>query len=229
MSANIIIDIVFAVVTVLIAVKFTMKGFLGTVLDTLKVILAGFISYLVRKPVAELFDGWFVNAKIVEAVKGSLLKSVDGNDSLINFVDMYKRFPKFFNSILAKFGLGDVSDLEKLDVEGEGLVDGLALEIGSAISLLLSTILGIVVTFIVLLIVFSILVKIFDALTNIKAINFINKLLGFALGLVLSVLVLRLATYVIELLISWTNGFGGGLTQEIMGESMLVNLVKLII
>ena len=229
MSANVIVDIVFAIVAALIIVKFTVKGFLSSVLDTLKVFFAAIIAYLVRIPVAKLLDSWFVNEKVVSSVRDSLMKSVEGNDSLINFVDLYKNWPGLFNSILAKFGLGDVSNLEKIDGDSAALVDGLSTEIGSALSMLLSTVLAVIVMFIILLIVLSILVKIFDALTQVKAIKVINRILGFVLGAALAVLVLRLGTAVIELLANWTKGFGGGLTVEILNDSMLVGLVKLII
>ena len=229
MSATTIVDIVLAVIAAIIIIKFTVKGFVSSVLDTLKVIFAAAIAYLVRRPVAQLIDDWFMNEKMVGGVRESLLKSVNGNDSFINFVDLYKGFPSFFNNLLAKFGLGDVSNLEKLDTNGEDLVDGLALEIGSAISMFLSTILAVIVMFLVSLIVLSILVKIFDALTNIPAIKVIDRILGFVLGLALAVIILHFGVLLLELLIKWTNGFGGQLTLESLNnESMLVDLVKLI-
>ncbi len=229
MSANIIIDIVLVVIALLVILKFTIKGFLRSVLDTLKVFFAGFIAYMLRIPVAKFFDGWFMNKSIVDWVRQSLASSVEGGDSFIDFVDLYRSVPELFSKVLAYFGLGDVSLLDSVGSASSEQLDALAVDIGSSISNMLSTVLALIVLFIIALIVLSIIIKLLDSLMNFTAVKIVNRILGFALGVACAALLLFLATYALNFLVGVTNGFGGKLPQEVLDSSMIVSLMKLII
>ena len=56
MSASVILDIILGVLALLTIVKYTFRGFVGSILDIVKVILAAVLAYLIRIPVAKLFD-----------------------------------------------------------------------------------------------------------------------------------------------------------------------------
>ena len=229
MSANIIIDIVLAVIALLVILKFTIRGFLRSVLDTLKVFVAGFIAYFLRISVGKLIDGWFMNKSIVGWVRNSLATTAEGGDSFINFADLYKSVPQFFNTVLAYFGLGDVSTLDSINGASQEQIDALAVDIGSSISSMLSMVLAVIVVFIVALIVLSIVVKLLDNLMNFTAVKIVNRILGCALGVAFAALLLFLVTYALNFLVGVTNGFGGKLPQEVLDSSMIVSLMKLII
>lgn len=226
MSVTTILDIVLGIVALLIIIKFTVKGFLRSVLDTLKVFAAAFIAYLIRMPVANLIDSWFMQEKIVNWVRTSLQETIAGADSFVNFQELYENVPEFFSVVLSKFGLGDVSNLGTLEQATSEQVEELSLSIGSSISMLLSTVIAVIVLFIVAIIVLSIVIKLLDGLMNFTAVRAINRILGFIMGVALAGGVIWLVSYGLSFLIDMTGSFGGKLTHEMLNESMLINLIK---
>ncbi|MBQ8146464.1 MAG: CvpA family protein [Clostridia bacterium] len=226
MSVTTILDIVLGIVALMIIIKFTVKGFLRSVLDTLKVFAAAFIAYLIRMPVANLIDSWFMQEKIVNWVRTSLQETIAGADSFVNFKELYENVPEFFSVVLSKFGLGDVSNLGTLEQATSEQVEELSLSIGSSISMLLSTAIAVIVLFIVAIIVLSIVIKLLDGLMNFTAVRAINRILGFIMGVALAGGVIWLVSYGLGFLIDMTGSFGGKLTHEMLNESMLINLIK---
>lgn len=229
MSASVIIDIILGVCTLLTIIKFTIRGFVGSVLDTAKVFFAAILAYLLRIPVAKLFDGWFMRDGIVNWVRKSLITSLEGNDTFINFIDLYKNVPGFFNKILVKFGLGDVSALDGMETASYTQIDELAIDIGSAISMLLSTILAVVALFILSLILLSIVVRLVDGLLVISSVSKINRVLGLLLGIAVSFAIIWLTSFILEFLVDITGGFGGKLSRDDLNKSMLMGLVNSIL
>ena len=229
MTASIIIDIVLGVLTLLAVLKFTITGFTKSILNTLKPLVAIVLAIIIRIPVAQLFDSWFMHDSIVGWVKQSLADSLAGNDSFINFVDLYNTTPGFFNTVLSWFGLGDVSALGTLEASDTEAINSLSQEIGSAISMMLSTVLAIIVLFIVIIILLTILIKLVGCLTKIALINFIDKILGFVLGLAIAVLFIWAVSYIMDFIISLTDGFGGSFTLEDVNNSMIIGIVRYIL
>ena len=226
MSIHTIIDIVLSLLALLIVIKFTARGFLRSILDTLKVPVALAVAYIVRIPVAKMIDSWFMQDGIIKWVKSSLLDSLEGNDSFVNFIELYKDAPKVFTKFLAHFGLGDVSQLAGMETASNEQVNELATAIGSSISMLLSTVLAVVCLFIVNLIILAILVRLLDGVLKIGAIKVFNIILGFALGLAIAVVFLWGASFLMDLLVDATDGFGGHFTEEMLNDSMIVGIMK---
>ena len=226
MSANVVIDIVFSVIALFIIIKFTVKGFLKSVLDSLKVVFAAIIAFAVRKPFARLIDSWFMRDGIVSWVNQSMLDAYEGSDTLVNFVELYNNVPVLFNKILAVFGLGDVSVLGNGEAITEEKIGELAIQIGESVSKLVSTVIAVVVMFLIMLLLLTILNKLIDSLTSFGLIKVINRILGFLLGTVCAVAAIWLASLVLVFLVNVTNGFGGSLTKEILDKSMLIGLAE---
>ena len=226
MGANIIIDAVLAILSLLIIVKFTARGFLRSILDTLKVPVAALIAYIVRIPVAKMFHSWFMKDGIVKWVRSSLEASLEGNDTFINFVELYEDAPKLFTEFLAKFGLGDVSILKGMETASMQQLDELSLDIGSSISMFLSTVLAVLCLFIITMIVLIIFVKMIDSILKITAIKVINIILGFVLGVAIAIGFMWGVSFLLDLLVDVTNGFGGHLTEETLGDSMIVGMMR---
>ena len=226
MGAHVVIDIVLSVLALFIIIKFTVKGFLRSVLDSLKVVFAGIIAYAIRLPVAKAIDAWFMRDSITGWVNQSLLEAFEGNDTLVNFVELYNNAPGLFSKILTSFGLGDVSALGKGEIITEETIQELANELGSAISMFVSTVIAVVVMFFIMLLLLTILNKLLDALMVFALIKLVNRALGFVLGLVCALAAIWLASLVLEFLVNVTNGFGGSLTKEVLDKSMLIGLAE---
>jgi len=228
-SASVILDIILGVLALLTIVKYTFRGFVGSILDIVKVILAAILAYLIRIPVAKLFDLWFMNDSIVGWVRNSLTAALEGEDTFINFISLYKNVPGFYNTVLAHFGLGDVSALDGLQSASYEQIDYLSMEIGSAISYMLSTALAVLVLFIVILITLSILVRFIDGLLVVSSVNKLNRILGFVLGVAVAFAMVWITSFVLEFLADVTGGFGGNLTREDLNKSMIMGLVNAIL
>ena len=228
MTASIILDIVFGILALLLVLKFTIKGFLRGILDTLKLFAAAILAYMLRAPVAKLLNSWFMDEVVVGWVKRSILNG-KGDNNLIDFVELYHNVPLFFNNILSKFGLADASQLGNVEGASKAELEALAVDIGSSLSMFLSTVLAVVIMFFVNMLLLSILIRLLDCLTKFSVINVVNKVLGFCLGIVCSIGLIWLATFVIEILINVTGGFGGSLTAADLDDSMVVGLVRKII
>ena len=230
MSASVILDIILGVLALLTILKYTLRGFVGSILDVAKVILAAILAYLIRIPVAKLFEIWFMNDSMVDWVRNSLTATVEGNDTFIDFISLYENVPWLYNSVLSHFGLGDVSALETLsDTASYAQIEELSIEIGLAISNMLSTILAILVLFIIILIVLSIIVRLIDDLLIVSSVSKLNRLLGFALGVAVAFAMIWIISFVLEFLVDVTSGFGGNLTREDLDKSMLIGLVNTIL
>ena len=229
MAAGVIIDIIFSAITVLLVLKYTLKGFFASILDSAKGFVAAILAYLLRIPMAKLFNAWFMREGIVNWVNNSLIASVEGNDTFVDFVSLYEKMPWFFNSFLASFGLGDVSDLSGMDSASYDQIYDISYEVGSAISYALSTALAVLVLFIIIYIVLLFVVRLLDGVVEASSLGKINKILGFVWGLVVSFALIWISSFVLELLSDITNGFGGALTREDLNKSMLLGMVNAIL
>lgn len=229
MTAGIIIDIIFSIITVLLVIKYTLKGFFAAIFDSAKGFVAAILAYLLRIPVAKLFDAWFMRDGIVKWVNNSLIASVEGNDTFIDFVSLYEKMPWLFNSFLANFGLGDVSALDGMESASYEQIYNISFEIGSSISYALSMALALVVMFVVIYVALMIVARLLGDLVEASSLGKINRILGFLWGIAVSFALIWISSFVLELLSDITGGFWGGLTREDLGKSMLLSMVNAIL
>lgn len=229
MAAGIIIDITLSIVALLLIIKYTLKGFFATILDGAKGFVAAILAYLLRIPVAKLFDAWFMRDGIVNWVNNSLVASVEGNDTFMDFIALYKNVPWLFNSFLANFGLRDVSALEGMDTASYDQIYDISYEIGSSISYALSMALALVVLFIIIYVSLILVVGLLDDLVEASSLGKINRILGFLWGVAVSFALIWISSFVLELLSDITNGFWGGLTREDLNQSMLLGMANAIL
>ena len=224
-----IIDLVLCGIVILVVLKHTLKGFVGSILDSFKLVIAAFLAYLLRYPVALLLNRLFMREWTVSWVRSSLEAAKNGGDTFINFVDLYGVTPSFFNSFLADYGLRETETLASIGTASAEQIDSLALDLGLAVSMFLSTGLAMVVSFVVLLITLSILVKVIDKLIKFSPIKTVNRLLGLLLGLLYSFVLVLLLSYLLELLVFISGGFGGALTANDLDNSVVVSIVRFFI
>ena len=229
MTAGIIIDIVFSIIAALLILKYTLKGFVAAILDSAKGFVAVILAYLLRIPMAKLFDAWFMRDGIVEWVNNSIVASVEGNETFIDFVALYDKAPWFYNSFLTHFGLGDVSALDGMENASYEQIDAISFELGSAISYALSMALAIVVLFVIIYMALMIVAKMLGDMVSASSLGKINRILGFVWGVVVSFALVWVSSFVLELLSDVTGGFWGNLTRADLNESMLLSMVNAIL
>ena len=226
MAAGIIIDIIFSIITALLIIKYTLKGFFAAIFDSAKGFVAAILAYLLRIPVAKLFDAWFMREGIVKWVNNSLVASLEGNDTFIDFVSLYEKVPWFFNSFLSNFGLGDVSALDGLENASHAQISEISFEVGSALSYALSMALAILVMFVIIFTALMFVSKLLSDLVKASSLGKLNRILGFLWGVVVSFALIWISSFILELLSDVTGGFWGGLTREDLSKSMLLSMVN---
>ena len=86
---------------------------------------------------------------------------------------------------------------------------------------------AVVVIFIVSMIVLIFVVKLLNKLASIKGVNFVNKLLGCILGIVISVIIIWLVSFVMELLVGTLGPILPNVfNQELIEKSLIINFVR---
>ena len=184
---GIIIDIILVIIAIIFVVRHARLGFVKSVLNSLKSLFAIGIAYVLRVPIARAFDTMFMNKSITQWVYNSLVQSAQGGEPTFDLVSLYETCPMAYNSLLAKFGLNteeletQFSTIEELNDE---VLVAMSENIGSSLSYFCSLAIALLVVFIIAIIALTIVIHILDLITHVPVLNFLNRLLGGAIGLV---------------------------------------------
>jgi hypothetical protein len=164
-------------------------------------------------------------------VYDSLYASARGGEIKgINFVNVYEKTPKFFTNILSKFDM-DLSGFDEaissLPQATDEQIGVLADNIGSSVSLLLSMILGMVVIFILSLLVLTFIINLFDKVTRLPVLNFVNRILGAVIGLLIAAMVIWAVNGVITMLITFVGPMAPNtFNEDIINNSYILSMLK---
>ena len=227
MSFSAILDIVLGIVCVFTIVKYTAKGILKSVLDVARLALSVLFAFMFRKVVAKMINSLFMSKAIYNWVYRSVYSSAIGQEAKIDFIGMFEKNPGFYSKILANFDL----NFEQLEKNMENFNEGTAAEVTKLISeplaTMLSTLIAVVVIFIISMIALTIVVKLLNKLASIKGVNLVNKLLGCFLGIVISVIIIWLVSFVMELLVGALGPILPNIfNQELIEKSLIINFVR---
>lgn len=188
---GIVIDIILLIMTAVFVVRHARLGFVKSVLNSLKALFAIGLAFLLRVPVAKLFDSLFMNKAVTQWVYESLLASANGTDPAFDLVTLYETCPMAYNGLLSTFGL-DVEALEGQITNVEGIGDevlvALSENIGSSISYMCSLAIALLVLFIISIIALTIVIAVLDVVTRLPVLNFLNRVLGAVIGVVWALL-----------------------------------------
>ena len=231
MNISSIIDLALVLLTVILVIRYTIKGAVRSIFSFVKTFLAIFLAYSFRNPVAKLIDDMFMGNWARTWVYNSLHASAKGNEiDGIDFVALYEKTPKFFTNILSKFDI-DLTDFDEaissLPQASDAQIEALADNIGSSVSLLLSMIIGMVVIFILSLLVLTFIVNIFDKVSKLPVLNFANRLLGAVIGLLISLMVIWAANGIITMLITFVGPMAPEtFNEDIINNSYILSMLK---
>ncbi len=226
MSASLILDIVLLLIALIIILKYTIEGFLKSVLNFARLVLSVILAVVLRNPIAELLNNLFMKNAIVNWVSASVLKNLAGENPTIDFVQIYKETPIFYTEVLSRFGLDTAlvdSQMNSLSVE---TAPELAETVGTAIATMLSTVLAIILVFIVAMIVLTLVFKLLNCVTKISGIKLINRLLGVALGFAIAIAAIWGLGILIKTLVDMVGPmYPEILNQELIDNSMVLGLL----
>ena len=226
MSASLILDIVFCVLSLILIIRYTCKGAIKAVFSFVKTLLAFGITAAFRNPVAAFIDKLFMRDSIVNWVQKSLMATANGTETDgINFVKLYQDTPSFFTNILSKFGMdlnGFDTAIENLEYASESDIAVLSSNIGSSISSILSMLLGMVVVFVLATIVLTIVINLLDKISHLPGINLANRILGAAIGAAISLIIILLASSVINILVKYIGPIAPNTFNEALVSDSIV-------
>lgn len=227
MAGSIILDIVLVVMAAFIIFKYTVAGFLKSILDFAKVIASVLLAILFRLPVANLICGLFMNEVINGWVYSSFAQLLAGVDPPVNFLRLNSETPQFFKNVLTNFGLDYDRFNDELYNLSEENIGYLTDELGGSISLMLSTIIAVIAIFVVAMIVLSLVVKLLNNITKISGLRAINRLLGLALGVVWAIVAIWAIGMGAQALINMLSPiFPEVVDQSIIDDSMVLGVLE---
>lgn len=184
-AVAIIFDIILIGFAIYAIVKFTINGFLRSLLDVLKLSLAIAIASLLRTPLTNLFSSWLTK-DIIQLVKSSSLAVVEGNLSrvYINISELTETHKRF----LVKHGL----DLGSFNTESEALfkngdtsvLDSLSNNAGVAISNIFSSLIAFLIALLILYIVISLIFGLIKKSKRFENVKPKDRVFGAILGIV---------------------------------------------
>ena len=187
MMASVIFDIVLLVFAILIIVKFSIKGFVRSLLDVAKIALSLTLAFLLRFPVARLFDSWFMDGIMIDVVKNSLIASVE-NDlprvyiDVMGFPDVFKDFLKDYSLDLDKFN----SDIAAFSNGDTDVIDSLANNAGGALATLASTVIAFAIVLVISYIILSIVFYFISHLRRFEDVKTADRIFGIILGVIVA-------------------------------------------
>ena len=231
MNISSVIDLVLVILTVTLVIRYTIKGAVKSIFSFVKTFLAIAVAYLFRNPVAKLINEMFMGNWVRGWVYDSLYASARGGEIKgINFVNVYEKTPKFFTNILSKFDM-DLSGFDEaissLPQATDEQIGVLADNIGSSVSLLLSMILGMIVIFILSLLVLTFIINLFDKVTRLPVLNFVNRILGAVIGLLIAAMVIWAVNGVITMLITFVGPMAPNtFNEDIINNSYILSMLK---
>ncbi|MBR2024622.1 MAG: CvpA family protein [Clostridia bacterium] len=226
-SPSLIVDIILGVICICVIVKYSIKGFLKTILDLARLAVSVILAIMFRGVVAKLLNDLFMTNVIHDWVYNSLTSKVAGLSETVDFVRIYEDAPQFYSEVLALFDL-DFAEFEMAikELSAEN-VENVTNMIANPLATMLSTLIAVIAIFIVSMIVLFFVVKLLNNLTKIKLVNVINRILGVALGIILASVIVWLLSILLQVLVEtigpmYPDIFNSSLTED----SMIINILK---
>lgn len=224
---HVIIDIVLLVLGILIILKFTISGFLKSLFSTCKLLVSVVLAFLLRVPVAKLFGNVFFNNFFVNGIYNALSE----NDSASSFVSLL--YNDGYASILAKFDVNTAQlssdmDMLKNGDTSEELLWSISQNAGHGFSLMVCSIIAVILIFIISLIALSLIMPIIEKITTaFDGVKAVNRVLGFAFGVIVAAIVLWGISLGLYALSSYIGPFTQGIFDvETLDKSMILGFFR---
>ena len=227
LSPSLIVDIVLGVISIFVIIKYSIKGFLKTVLDIARLGLSVLLAVMFRGVVANLLNNLFMTNAIRGWVYNSLTSKIGGISETVDFVQIYENSPKFYSKVLAAFDLNFEQFEEAINNLSQENVDNVTTMIAEPLANMLSTLIAVIVIFVVAMIILHFVVKLINKITKIKLIGVINRILGIAFGALLASAIVWGLSFLLQVAIEtigpiYPDVINSGLTEN----SMIINILK---
>ncbi len=218
---NLIADLIFVAVGVLIVVIFTLRGFLKSVIHFFKTLLAFVAAYFLGSRLGAFISETWLASPVRNFVYDKLYAVYSETLGNFNAEEAASALPGFLMTDEVR------EKLAAAEGSGEELVGSMADAIATPISSLFSNIIGYVVVFVVALVGLWLLAKFLTRVAeHVKLLDRLNKILGATLGLIVAFCVLFVAGSLMKFFFAGSTIYTGSVVVKFFGESPLLNILK---
>lgn len=219
MNISLIFDVVIVVICLFIIIKNAVRGFIKSFMALAKTVLALLIAYLFNFPIAKLLSGLLFDGLSQKWVKNLLLATQTENGDYAVY-QIFDGIPDWFIKVTTNVGINS-EIVETYFVQEKNapieVVDTISVDLGNALSLLISTVIAFIILFIITEILLIILEKLLGRIGKLPFLRLINITLGAAIGAIFSVII----AWLISLLIVQVFKFGANYYPQIFDHAII--------
>ena len=182
-----IVDIILVAFLLFLFIRGYIKGFLATVLRSLRPILAIIAAYFLGKPVAGFIDQKFIYGWTYNGVYAKINELYQNASESFNVDKIFSAFPKFMIPDSLR------EQLENSTETGEALVVSASESISAFVSHLFSLVIAYLLIFLIVWLLLLLLAKLLSSsIHDLPVIGKIDRILGALLGLLIGWVLLSL-------------------------------------
>lgn len=220
-----LLDVIIVLLFLIFAVDGAKKGFIKSVFGMGVTIAAILIALNFHEPVAEYFRGTLVYRQLTDNLNEKIEEYVSDTLDEQSLSELLDEAPAGISALLAGFGTGTEEVKEKyaeLVRNGETEIAAkLSDSIVEPAAKTLSSALAVLVVFLASIIVLNLAVMLLDLIFKLPVLNFANKAGGFALGLVVGLLVCFVFCTVVHIALPYLPGAGIDIDSESASNAIL--------
>ncbi len=226
---SLIIDIVIALICLIIIIRNAARGFIKSFMAFARTILAILLAWCLNPPFAGLLEEKFFSEMSQGWVYNAFVSTYDG-EGAYKLYTLFDGIPEWFTNALMRSGV-DEQTVQKYFYSGESapieVVEQLSANLGGLLSSLISTILAVIIIFVVVEIVLLLLGLLLNKVGQIPIFRFLNILLGAAIGVVFSAVIVFLLTGAIIWIIRFGASYNANVfTESLIADSIFLNFVN---
>ncbi|MBR2020638.1 MAG: CvpA family protein [Clostridia bacterium] len=221
MKGNVIVDLLFLIIGLLIVFICAKRGILKSAIHFCKTIFAFLIAYFLGGKLAALLADLWIGAGVRNAVYNTVNGVYQSTAGTMNAQDVIDSLPGFLmtEEMQAK--------LHAAEGSGEALVNSMTDSIATPITSLVSNILGYVLVFLLALVGLWILAAVLDKMvSHIPVLGKLNTVLGALLGLLIATAVLLALASLVKVFFANSPIYTESVFVKFLGDGALLKGLK---
>lgn len=225
MSYSLVLDIVFALIGIIFIAVGIKKGFIKSLIQSAKLLLAIVAAYFLGSQVGLILKDKFIFKPVYDFVFDKVNGLYLDATSSLNPEEVIASFPKFLMNDELKNQITNATSEES----GTALVESVSTSIADPVSGFVSNLLGYVLVFVVALIVLSIVAWLLTKITDkIGFLGTVNRILGGVWGALMGAIVLFMIASVIKLIGAGDPLYTDTVIVKFFGDSALLEAIKIL-
>lgn len=215
------IDLILVAVAIFLIIRCAMKGFIKSVIDFAKIVLAFLLAYMLGGAMGTWLCDAFIHEPVYNAVHEKIEAVYEEKTDGLDADAVMEELPSFVLTDEVK------AKLEAAEGDGEAIVASMSETVARPISELISSIVGYVLVFVLALIGLLIVAAILSKLSEqIRILGALNTGLGALLGLLIAFVVIAVVASLCKAFLWNTDFYADTVVLEFFGESGLLKFLK---